>query len=514
MGAVMTYGVVVAVFAAVGAWLLERASHVVRAPTRWVWAVGVAASVAAVGWTLVPAPPAEAGAIDAVAADAPARAAPVLPRVPAPPVPPLDLDPALAALWAGLSALVLAGLGRSSVRLARERGRWVAGDVDGHPVRVSDGLGPAAVGLLRPVVVVPSWVLDLPPADRALLLRHEHEHLRAGDGWLLLGGLAALVLVPWNPVIWWQVARLRAAIELDCDRRVLRRTADLSRYARLLVDTGRRTWTAHLGVAAFARPVSLLERRIRTMTDRRTPRRWRAALTGALGLAVGVAACRVDRPTAPDLVDPVLSEQSDAADAGPFVVDVRADPGVIVGTVTDPETGEPVAGAQVFIRALEQGALTNVQGRFLMVNVPVGSHLVEVEKPGVDGVSRVEVGVSQAGEAPVRIPLRASGAQAQEAVPTPDLRDRRALVASETGSLTGLVTAVDGTPLGDAQVFIRGDGFQVGALTRPDGRYLLLGIPPGTHQLQVRTADGVDLRPVEITAVRGERREVSVTARR
>ena len=44
------------------------------------------------------------------------------------------------------------------------------------------------------------------------------------------------------------------------------------------------------------------------MTDRRTSRPWREALLAALGVVLAVAACRVDRPTAPDLVDPVLSE--------------------------------------------------------------------------------------------------------------------------------------------------------------------------------------------------------------
>ncbi|MEQ9568950.1 MAG: carboxypeptidase-like regulatory domain-containing protein, partial [Longimicrobiales bacterium] len=78
----------------------------------------------------------------------------------------------------------------------------------------------------------------------------------------------------------------------------------------------------------------------------------------------------------------------------------------------------------------------------------------------------------------------------------------------------GVVTAADGTPLGAARVFIEGDGFSVGALTRPDGRFRLLRIPPGTHRLRIRAADGTDLEPVEVTAVKGEAREVTVTARR
>jgi outer membrane receptor protein involved in Fe transport len=59
-----------------------------------------------------------------------------------------------------------------------------------------------------------------------------------------------------------------------------------------------------------------------------------------------------------------------------------------------------------------------------------------------------------------------------------------ALVAQDTGTLTGQVTA-EGTlqPLARGQVSIA--ALNIGTLTRDDGRYLLTGVPAGTHTLQV-----------------------------
>ena len=47
--------------------------------------------------------------------------------------------------------------------------------------------------------------------------------------------------------------------------------------------------------------------------------------------------------------------------------------GRVIGQVTG-QSGAPVAGAQVYIAATNQGTLTNAEGRYLIPNVPVGTH--------------------------------------------------------------------------------------------------------------------------------------------
>jgi TonB family protein len=101
------------------------------------------------------------------------------------------------------------------------------------------------------------------------MLLHEGEHVRAGDTRLVLAGLLLLAAAPWNIPLWWQFRRLRQAIELDCDARVLKRAPDARRYGSLLLEVGRRR-TAPVMVVALADPPSFLERRIRLITARAT----------------------------------------------------------------------------------------------------------------------------------------------------------------------------------------------------------------------------------------------------
>ena len=70
--------------------------------------------------------------------------------------------------------------------------------------------------------------------------------------------------------------------------------------------------------------------------------------------------------------------------------------GTIAGTVVDATSQEPLAGAQVFIPAPEQGAvagssfgtITDARGRFIIRNVPAGQHTVRVDLIGYSAASR------------------------------------------------------------------------------------------------------------------------------
>jgi hypothetical protein len=136
---------------------------------------------------------------------------------------------------------------------------------------------------------------------RALVLEHEREHLRAGDPRLLAAGLLCAVLMPWNPAVWWQLRRLRLAVEVDCDARVLRRRgADVRAYGSVLLEVGRRAGRTRLPAAAFSEPASSLERRIRIMTAPRVRRPLvRAAGFGALATLLAAAACEAPMPLQP-----------------------------------------------------------------------------------------------------------------------------------------------------------------------------------------------------------------------
>lgn len=207
----------------------------------------------------------------------------------------------LGVVWVAGTVAVLFLVLRSLRALGRERARWRPAVVEGVPVLVSGEVGPAALGVLRGVIVVPEWALALEGRFRRLLLLHETEHLRAGDPRLLLAGLIAVAAMPWNPVSWWQFRRLRQALELDCDRRVLRTEPDVRGYGLLLLEVGRRR--SHTGVmlAGLGESGTFLERRIRMLggvDERSGSRRGGArALVGVLVAALLVIlACEARGP--------------------------------------------------------------------------------------------------------------------------------------------------------------------------------------------------------------------------
>jgi TonB family protein len=203
-------------------------------------------------------------------------------------------------LWAGLSALALLLVALLFVQLRLSRSGWQPAELDGSTVFVTRNAGPAAVGIRRGIILVPAWVLQLAPELRSLLLLHENEHIRAGDPRLLLGGLLLLSLMPWNPVLWLQLIRLRNAIELDCDARVLHTGVSPRRYGALLLEVGRRRSGLALVMATFAEPHMFLEQRIRRIARyplERRPRR--AAAFGIMALALCATALSARDPLRP-----------------------------------------------------------------------------------------------------------------------------------------------------------------------------------------------------------------------
>lgn len=197
----------------------------------------------------------------------------------------------LAVLWglASLMLLVRLVLAARAATSALHTGEHVM--VDGAPVVLSDNAGPAVVGWVQPHVLWPRWLDEVDPALRHLILRHEHEHCRAHDPRWLLAAECAVVVMPWHPAVWWMRNRLRAAIELDCDARVLTAEADASRYGRLLMLLAQRQPSMPLA-SMLAEPHSLLARRIRTMTTTRPHNsRLLAAALSLVAVAAIVTAC-------------------------------------------------------------------------------------------------------------------------------------------------------------------------------------------------------------------------------
>jgi hypothetical protein len=88
---------------------------------------------------------------------------------------------------------------------------------------------------------------------------------------------------------------------------------------------------------------------------------------------------------------------------------VAAQTGAITGRVTVQGTGQPLAGVQVFLPALQRGLLTNQDGQYLISGVAAGQYEVRATVLGYsEGAERVTV---RAGET-----ITANFALAQSAI--------------------------------------------------------------------------------------------------
>lgn len=213
-----------------------------------------------------------------------------------------NLDQWLLVLWGVASAALAVCLILSYCKLLRSRRDWTFQRVGDQDVWVSPDTGPAVIGVARSIVVLPEWILERGGEDQELVLAHETEHVRAGDPRLLMGVLLVLAALPWNPALWWQWRRLRQAVEIDCDLRVLARGLDPRAYSRLLVDVAERGTAHRLVVAALSESASFLERRIHLMFTPQ-PHRWWIRASGSALLASGLVlvACQVEQPSSPNL---------------------------------------------------------------------------------------------------------------------------------------------------------------------------------------------------------------------
>jgi hypothetical protein len=178
--------------------------------------------------------------------------------------------------------------------------------------------GPAVLGLLRAEIVVPRSLLERSAEEQRLILIHEREHLRARDHLLLASAWLVAIALPWHPAVWALINRLRLAIELDCDARVLRAGESPKSYGALLIDVAAHHGGIRIGALALADGPSHLERRILAMN---APRKRHAlaygALLSGLGTLLVLAACEAKVPTEAQIAQmDVASAEKSAAEAG------------------------------------------------------------------------------------------------------------------------------------------------------------------------------------------------------
>ncbi|MGQ0642467.1 MAG: M56 family metallopeptidase [Gemmatimonadaceae bacterium] len=290
-------GMLASLLFVLAAYLAERGLHALGRPTRYVW---ILASVAAIA---VPVVQLLALSIEATSLSTEAASAQTLPlttiltvgvveRFSAARV--ANLEYWLIGLWVCATTLISVRLVLGSRALRRSAQTWSRSDVCGVSVWISEAYGPAVIGLRHPKIVVPRRIAELSLEEQRLALAHELEHIAARDQCLVHAAALIVAAVPWNPFVWFAARRLRSAIEIDCDARVLQNKPNVSAYASLVLHVA--SWPRESAAAALALgagAITQLERRLRIMMSPTSRRFTPAVLSIAGALALAVYGCEV-----------------------------------------------------------------------------------------------------------------------------------------------------------------------------------------------------------------------------
>jgi hypothetical protein len=268
---------------------------------------------------------------------------------------------------------------------------------DGVPVVRTKSFGPAVVGFMKSVIVLPAWMDDIDAEWRRITLLHEQQHLRAGDARLMFAAVLATVLQPWNLALWWQLRRLRQAIELDCDQRVLNTGIDIRTYSELLIEISRRRVPSWFPVVALANVRTFLARRITIMADHLAPtRRVKALVAAAAGTVLIALGCHAPSPlSANNAADTVVADvQTVAEPQQDSTVVVTAEPETVIHLV--PRSIKAFGGFEI------QSALTG-DGPRKVLHVREENGLAYVRLDIVDEGDPTGAGVALSDEVPFEV---------------------------------------------------------------------------------------------------------------
>ncbi|GAA0920123.1 hypothetical protein GCM10009552_40680 [Rothia nasimurium] len=309
----MIYASLVTAVLGGAALIAESAARHRRNPTRWPWIIAMVASVALpVAIATVSIPRLASSRPDALTAPAASLALRDTTSIPLASkvidwsgttsyVSSTPVNRILEDIWLASSFTLVLFLGLGTALFHGRKRKWTPGTLAGIPVFVSENVGPAVVGLIRSRIVVPAWVMREAPEQQRYVMAHEQSHLNAHDPLLVAMAMSLMVCMPWNPLLWWQFHRLRCAIEVDCDARVLGEGGEIAGYCETLIQVGQNQSEYIGAVTAMSESKSFLERRIMIMLSK--PKKWaRASAFALVSVALGMAvfAAQVTPPAEAD----------------------------------------------------------------------------------------------------------------------------------------------------------------------------------------------------------------------
>jgi TonB-dependent SusC/RagA subfamily outer membrane receptor len=438
----MLYALATGALLALAARAAEEVLRPYRLPLRWVWVAALVGSVAlpAVSWATGGAWP---GGVLSLGRDAASEVnwlllmalieqdAAASGAAPGESAWLAGVRLALIVAWVLASVAALIAYGWTMARVRRGSRAWRAAELAGAPVLVAPRDGPVVIGLRKPAIVVPEWLMNEPPMLQRVVVIHEREHLRARDHTLLAMAPLAAMAAPWNLPVWWMLRRLRLAVELDCDRRVLGHGIAARAYGSVLLDVAGRGAAPSFAAAALAEPRTFLERRILAMTSVLPARRFPRALGFGVVSAVVVAlSCETAGPTTVSTAKPEADPSAVELSVKPRVEEVPFDVQEVPLDVKFVGPGEyelriqgviTVDGKVVTAEMLESIDLTKVKV------IEIGGRRIEIVTEGSGSMT-------EADKAKLKNLIRTALENSERAVNEAVVRDGRAVLEARDRS--------------------------------------------------------------------------------
>jgi len=245
----------------------------------------------------------------------------------------------LFAAWAAIAAWQLLGVARSLWHLYTLRKSCVAVDPASLEPQLRETLNrsqsargvilctsnqvqvPTAIGLVKPAVVLPRWVMqELSASELNQILLHELAHLRRWDDWTNLAQKLVKALFFFHPAVWWIERRVSLEREMACDDAVLAETASPRAYAECLAHLAEKTFIQRslaLAQAALGK-IRQTSLRVAQILDgnrhHETGRAWKPAVSLVAAFAV---VCVLGVSRAPRLI--AFSDSVSERTAAPLV---------------------------------------------------------------------------------------------------------------------------------------------------------------------------------------------------
>lgn len=209
--------------------------------------------------------------------------------------------------------------------------------------------GPVTYGWRRPVILLPSSVLDLPAGLREAIECHELIHVRRRD-WLFVMAEAVVRSLLWfHPAVWFVLGRIQLAREQAVDREAVELLRNRETYLDALVAVaGYRLHPDLAPAPLFLRKRHLLARVDAVVKEVKMSRSKIMAACAAVCSAVPLALCAAawlfpfvsEAQTAPDSPGIVVNAGATLLHRAPVRVQAGETPGTVILSATLDSSGE------------------------------------------------------------------------------------------------------------------------------------------------------------------------------